>query len=103
MSSVGVRELKEQTSEIIRRVREDGETIDITYRGDVVATIVPKRTLAQSRAQVDEFWRRQRQLVRDLGKALGDRPVDVLALLDEERMEVSPDDESEFAPERSGS
>ncbi len=103
MSSVGVRELKEQTSEIVRRVREDGETIDITYRGEVVATIGPKRAASHSRAQVDEFWRRQRQLVRDLSESLGDRPVDVLALLDEEHMEVSPDDEPEFAPQRSTS
>ena len=43
MASVGVRELKEHTSEIVRRVRDDGETIDITYRGEVVATIAPKR------------------------------------------------------------
>ena len=38
MASVGVRELKEHTSEIVRRVRDGGETIDITYprrgRGD---------------------------------------------------------------------
>jgi len=42
MASVGVRELKEHTSEIVRRVRDNGETIDITYRGEVVATLVPK-------------------------------------------------------------
>lgn len=41
MASVGVRELKEQTSQILRRVRENGETIDVTYRGRVVARVVP--------------------------------------------------------------
>jgi hypothetical protein len=42
---------------------------------------------------MDDFWERQRQLVREIGKQLGDKPIDVLALLDLERMEVSPDDE----------
>ncbi len=91
MSSVGVRELKEQTSEIVRRVREDGETIDITYRGEIVATITPKRTLPPDEDRA--FWDEQRRLVREIGKQLGDKPIDVLALLDLERMEVSPDDE----------
>ena len=91
MSSVGVRELKEHASEIVRRVREDGETIDITYRGEIVATIAPKRDF--TRLEMDDFWERQRQLVREIGKQLGDKPIDVLALLDLERMEVSPDDE----------
>jgi prevent-host-death family protein len=44
MASVGVRELKAQTSRILRRVREDGETITVTYRGRVVARVVPAGT-----------------------------------------------------------
>ena len=94
MSSVGVRELKEQTSEIIRRVREDGETIDITYRGEVVATITPKQPIAP--AQDRAFWDAQRRLAREIGKSLGDKPIDVLELLDRERMEISPDDDDEW-------
>ena len=38
---VGIRALKTHTSEIIRRVREDGESVEITYRGEVVARLVP--------------------------------------------------------------
>lgn len=41
MSDVGIRELKANTSEIVRRVRERGEIIDITYHGEVVARLVP--------------------------------------------------------------
>jgi prevent-host-death family protein len=41
MRSVGVRELREQTSEIVRQVRESGETVEVTYRGKVVARLVP--------------------------------------------------------------
>lgn len=43
MQSVGVRELKENAPQLVRRVREDGESIAITYYGEVVARIVPVR------------------------------------------------------------
>ncbi|MCA9858414.1 MAG: type II toxin-antitoxin system prevent-host-death family antitoxin [Thermomicrobiales bacterium] len=90
MSSVGVRELKEHASEIVRRVREDGETIDITYRGEIVATIVPKERPSQQ--ELDEFWKRQKRLIRDIAAHLGDEPIDVVALLEEERREFTPDE-----------
>src|SRR5215211_3187951 len=89
MTSVGVRELKDHTSEIIRRVRDDGETIDITYRGEVVATIQPKRPLDPDRVRL--FWERQRELMRDLGRQLDGQPIDVVELLRQERREFTPD------------
>lgn len=96
MASVGVRKLKEHTSEIVRRVRDDGETIDITYRGEVVATMAPKRKLDPERDRV--FWERQRALSEAIGKQLGDKPIDVVALLEEERMEISPDEPTAVDP-----
>ncbi len=41
MDAIGVRELKQQTSKILRRVRKDGETIEITYHGETIARLVP--------------------------------------------------------------
>lgn len=41
MAAIGVRELKEQTSRVLRRVRERGEEIDVTHHGRVVARLVP--------------------------------------------------------------
>ena len=41
MASIGIDELHTRTSEILRRVREDGETIDVTDGGAVVARVVP--------------------------------------------------------------
>lgn len=90
MPSVGIRELKEHTSEIVRRVRDDGETIDITYRGEIVATIVPRQQRSQH--DMDAFWERQRQLVREAGKQLDHKPIDVVDLLREERREFLLDD-----------
>ncbi len=39
--SIGIRELKEHTREIIREVREKGVVIDITVRGHVAARLLP--------------------------------------------------------------
>ena len=41
MTEVGIRELKTQASDIIRRVREDKETYIVTYRGKPVAKLEP--------------------------------------------------------------
>ncbi len=39
-NSVGIRELRNQTSDVMRRVRA-GETVEITDHGHIVAQIVP--------------------------------------------------------------
>ncbi len=52
MAEIGVRELKQNTSDIIRRVREKKESFDITYRGRVVAWLLPIE-----RQPGDEDWR----------------------------------------------
>jgi len=41
MVTIGVRELKQRTSELIGRVREKGDEIRVTYHGKVVARILP--------------------------------------------------------------
>ena len=90
MASVGVRELKEHTSEIVRRVRDDGETIDITYRGEVIASIVPRPKRTQ--AQIDAFWERHEELVRVIAQEIGDKPVDAVELVREQRRNLTPDE-----------
>ncbi len=44
MSLIGVRELREHTSEVIRRVREEGAEYVVTYQGRPVAVILPLDT-----------------------------------------------------------
>lgn len=41
MRSIGVRELKQRTSQVMRQVREKGEPVEVTYRGQVIARLVP--------------------------------------------------------------
>jgi prevent-host-death family protein len=54
MVTVGVRELKQQTSELIRLVRETGSEVRVTHRGQVVALLIPvtpqKNTAGEKRA-----------------------------------------------------
>jgi prevent-host-death family protein len=46
MIVVGIRELKQHASELVRRVWEGGQEITITYHGKVVARLVPVPTFA---------------------------------------------------------
>lgn len=41
MVTVGVRELKQQASELVRLVRDKGEEVQVTYHGEVVALLIP--------------------------------------------------------------
>lgn len=47
MERANVRELKAHASEILRRVREEGATYEITSRGKVVATLAPTKNEGQ--------------------------------------------------------
>ena len=70
MEAVGVRELKEQTSQILRRVREGRETIAVTYRGKVVARLVPVEEPAVGRvdqAELARLWADIDQLAAEIG------------------------------------
>lgn len=60
MVTVGVRELKQQTSELIRMVRETGSEIQVTYHGQVVALLVPvnkpkSKTSSRAWTQLDNL------------------------------------------------
>lgn len=41
MKSVGIRELKRDATRIMRKVREEGTSYEVTYRGRTIARIVP--------------------------------------------------------------
>lgn len=67
MVAVGIRELKERTSEVVRRVREQGESIDVTYRGRIVARLVPAGDQGVEAAQWDAIWAERTRLIKDIG------------------------------------
>lgn len=77
MSEVGIRELKAGASEIIRRVRERGEVVDITYHGEVVARLVPVRPPAPAPSEVAALLTDLDQLAAEIAAAW---PMDVSAI-----------------------
>jgi prevent-host-death family protein len=56
MQSIGIRELKQHTSRILRRVREEGEEILVTYRGRVVARMIPVSVSSSNPAGQAAIW-----------------------------------------------
>ena len=81
MSLIGVRELREQTSEVIRRVREERAEYVVTYQGRPVAVILPLDT-AQAEAEMVKAsknavlgnWERYERLADEIRRAW---PADV--------------------------
>jgi prevent-host-death family protein len=76
MSLIGVRELRQQTSEVIRRVREDRAEYVVTYQGRPVAIILPldagraEKEMAQaSKKAVLDNWERYERLAEELRRA----------------------------------
>ena len=65
MVTVGVRELKQQASELIRRVRERGDEIQITLHGKVVARILPVASAPQDSRRA---WEDLDRLAVEIGK-----------------------------------
>ena len=66
-NSVGVRELKERASAILRRVSEERETILITRRGHVVARLVPVEDEARRRSDTLAVLAEMDELAREIG------------------------------------
>jgi prevent-host-death family protein len=66
MGAVGIRELKTRTSQVIRRVREGRETIDITYHGEIVARVVPA-SRSSSRTRTPAAWSTIDRVAKEIG------------------------------------
>jgi prevent-host-death family protein len=86
MERVGVRQLKEQASEIIRRVREDGDSFEVTYRGRTVALMVPVREPKDSLSS-DAFMERWDELADAIGAAWP-KGVSALDAVNEQRRDL---------------
>lgn len=51
MVTVGIRELKQHASELIRLVRETGSEVQVTHRGQVVALLIPVTPLKRKETE----------------------------------------------------
>lgn len=64
---IGIRDLKARAPQVVREVRETGESVEITYRGAVVARLTPAE---DSRGYGDfaTAWQHFDDVVRKIGK-----------------------------------
>jgi prevent-host-death family protein len=67
MLTVGVRELKEHTSQILRRVREEGQEIEVTYHGRVIARLVPVGMSPPDSSDLAAVWTDLDRLAVEIG------------------------------------
>ena len=67
MLTVGVRALKQRASAVLRRVREDRETVTVTYRGRAVARLVPIEDREQARTEAAKVWAEMEALADEIG------------------------------------
>lgn len=84
MRQVGVRELKNEASDVIRAVREDRAEYVVTYRGRPVAVIVPisgaatpatDEAIVAARQRSRDFMARWTAAAERLGDGGGDGPT----------------------------
>lgn len=68
MRSIGVRELKQRTSEVLRRVREKGESVEVTYRGQVIARLVPVPRPTTADKEWAAVWSDLDRLAAEIGE-----------------------------------
>ena len=87
MTTVGIRELKTNTSEIVRRVRELGEIIDITHRGEVVARLIPAHPTVTPIEELNGLWAEMDRLAEEVSAQWIGRP-DAVGAVREGRREL---------------
>jgi len=66
--TIGIRELRAKASSILRQVREKHETVDVTYRGQVIARIVPVLPPAESAETRARIWADIDELAGEIGR-----------------------------------
>jgi prevent-host-death family protein len=87
MMEVGIRELKQRASYILRQVREKKETIIITHRGRPVARLVPVEDAESTRAEGLAVLAQIDELAREIG-AHWPKGVSAVEAVREQRREL---------------
>jgi prevent-host-death family protein len=85
MISVGVRELREDLSKWLQRVRDEGEIIEVTVRGEAVARLVPMRRKWRSPEEVDEMFEGLDELAAEISEYWKDDLDSVEAVREQRR------------------
>lgn len=73
MISVGVRELREDLSKLLQKVRDEGETIEITVRGEPVARVVPMKQQTPHPEDIAKSFKDLDQLIAEISARTKDK------------------------------
>jgi len=65
--SVGVRELKQHTTKILRQVRQRSVEVQITYRGKIIARLLPVRPTKAALPRRSPVWTDLDELAEEIG------------------------------------
>ncbi len=90
MRTIGIRDLKTHLSEILRQVHEEGQVIEVTNHGEIVARVVPVRKggwlKTKSKDQAEStVWTDLERLAAEIGTHLPERVDAVQAVRDVRR------------------
>ncbi len=64
---IGIRELKARAPQVVREVRETGRTVEITYRGEVVARLSPAG-IERGTGDFQTAWKEFQAVAREIGR-----------------------------------
>lgn len=73
MISVGVRELREDLSKLLQRVREEGEVIEVTMHGEPVARVIPMKRQTPVPEELANQWVELDQLIAEISARTKDQ------------------------------
>ncbi len=65
--SVGVRELKQNATKILRQVRQRGVAVQITYRGRIIERLLPVQQPKSTSARQPAVWTELDELAAEIG------------------------------------
>ena len=85
MRTIGIRDLKTHLSEILRQVQEEGQVIEVTNHGEIIARVVPVRTGPHKDQISSTVWTDLERLAAEIGTHLPKRVDAVEAVRDVRR------------------
>lgn len=68
MEVIGIRDLKDHATKILRKVREEGAVYQVTYHGKVIARIEPEVPGKIEPIDQEDIWAKWDQLAVEIGK-----------------------------------
>jgi antitoxin (DNA-binding transcriptional repressor) of toxin-antitoxin stability system len=87
MKTLRANELVEHINEILRMVKEESETIEVTDQGKVIARVVPASEPEQpTKRDLKSFWEETDRLAAEIGTYLPEK-VDVVEIIRDVRRE----------------